>query len=243
MKTTILDAYGYSIGVKRWNGEIPRSNFIVKTAHSQFDKALFSVPHLPLVIGEVDDRVKFSYAENTIGGIRVNNCPIKLPGSNDYRVPRAFDQFDEVLAKIVAFEHAINEYSTQYYAYLTVDQSSIAANQYHFINGAQPSGFQGIFPIAKRPIVRHYFVYDRVPQRFYCQAFSAKDDGFWLLPGQAKEECAVEMQPYLIIAANDYSIHKATTVNYPFYRTLLRLTFTTVKHAKCNSIYNSMFAN
>ena len=239
---TTLGSYGYTIRVRKWQEPIG-NHFIIDTVSSTFDKKNFSVAHTPIVIGEVHDEEKFS----DIRDLRVLDCPIKFPGIKEYRIPKPLNQFDEVIAKIASYEHAINPNIDQFYAYLTVDQGRVEADECQRTPGCHVDGFQGARINPKRLINRSYIVYDRVPPVFYVQEFEtehldeAKHDFFLSFDEQAKEDCAIRFDPYSIILSNAYSVHRSDSVSYPIYRTFFRLSYDTVVFDRFGNTHNDMF--
>jgi hypothetical protein len=240
---TELSDYGFSIGIRKWREPIDTEHFIIKTVASTFDKENFRVVHSPLVIGEVYNTDKFSDARH----LRVLDCPIKFPGSNEYRIPRELNQFDEVIAKCAAHEHAINPNIEQFYAYITIDQMYVEANEYQRKPGCHVDGFQGARINPKRLINRSYIVYDRVPPVFYGQSFEtehldeAKNDFFLSFDEQAEESAEMRFDPYSIILMNAYSVHKSDRVSYPIYRTFFRLSYDVNKFDRFGNTHNPMF--
>jgi len=240
---TTLSGRGYGIGIRKWREPIDTDHFIVKTVISKFDKENFLTPHFPIVIGEVYDTEKFSNVRN----LRVLDCPIKFPGSNEYRVPHELDQFDDVIAKAASHEHAINPNIDQFYAYLTVDQKYVEADNFQRKPGCHVDGFQGLRINPKRLINRSYIAYDRVPTVFYGQSFEtehldeAKHDFFLSFDEQAKEEAEMRFDPYSIILMNAYSVHRSDKVTYPIYRTFFRLSYDVNRFDRFGNTHNPMF--
>jgi hypothetical protein len=227
---------------------------IIQNVHSRFDLSGFEKIHRPLVIGQVYDTAKFSYPNNFPDGLCVIDLPIKTAMGAVYRIPKELDQFSETIRRIVSFEHAINAYNGQCYAYLTVLQGIVHSGKFQrtdgscFVDGLRAE-------MIKRPIARSYTIYDRVPDVFYCQKFDVSgvkwvheckgadqkigiryhglfgDVGTFpaLLNEQAVEETAIDFERYSIIANDIYSVCRETTVDYPVFRTFFKLTFDTVK--------------
>lgn len=245
---TTLGSIGYSIGIRDWKKPIDRSDFVVESVQSTFDIAKYAIAHKPIIIDEVSDTERFSFVSDWPTGLKILDCPIKFPGSAEYRIPRELLQFDELIAKIASFEHSINPFTTQYYAYLTVDQGVIYKGKAHRARGKiRANGFQGARIHPKRPIARSYIAYDRVPQRFYCQSFKtaglkeSRDDFFAVFDRQADDRNGMEPDRYSIIACNAYSLHRDTYLPYDCFRTYFRLTFDTIKYDRLGNTVNPMF--
>lgn len=240
---TELGNYGFSIGIRQWKEKFDKNHFIIKTVHSKFDKDNFSFPHTPLYVSEISNTTKFSRQNN----IKVLDMPIKFPGSSDYSLPKELAQFDEAISKIVAFEHNINPYVNQYYAYLTIDQEYLPSYSYQRKSGCHTDGFQGASVKNKRPINRSYIIYDQIPTVFYPQKFIAshldeKVDNFFLsFDSQADRSLAITFDPYSIILMNAYTVHRSALASYSTYRTFLRVSYDTMMYNRLGNTHNPMF--
>jgi len=86
-----------------------------------WDVARYERPQLPALVGILEDRAAFSRSR----GLRVLDLAIRMPGLG-WAIPRAFEQFEEVIRLAVAFERSINPgFDEHYYAYFTVDQKRV----------------------------------------------------------------------------------------------------------------------
>jgi len=65
----------------------------VRAINSYWDVNGFDVVHEPVPIGEIKDRSSFQ----KLGTQRCSHLPIKVPGSKEFRVPREYINFKEVL--------------------------------------------------------------------------------------------------------------------------------------------------
>lgn len=247
---TELNEYGFSVGVRKWRKPIDKDHFIIKTVHSAFDTNNFGVAHTPIVVDEIGDRKKFSKISHFFEGkgVRVLDCPIKFPGSSEYRIPKELGQFDEVIAKAVAFEHAINPHVVQqYYAYVTVDQGYVKANEYQRTPGCHVDGFQGARISPKRPINRSYIAYDRVPTVFYPQSFKTahldmrRHNFFESFDEQADPTAGVVYDRYSLLVMNSYTVHRSSSVEYPVFRTFFRLSFDVNMFDRYGNTHNPLF--
>lgn len=240
---TTLGNYGHSIGVRQWREKFDSNHFIIKTVHRTFDKYFFYFPHTPIVIDNVDNTSKFTRHSD----LRVLDMPIKLPGNSDYRVPSELGQFDEVIAKMVSFEHAINPNVDKYFAYLTIDQGGVPANTCQRNPGCHVDGFQGARIVPKRPINRSYIAYDCISPIFYPQEFrtghlnESTDNFFSSFDEQADETAAITFDPYQIILMNAFTVHKSGKEKIPMYRTFVRLSYDTIIFDRFGNTHNPMF--
>lgn len=244
---TELGYYAYTVGIRQWREQYDKDHFIIKTVNKCFDKHMFDVPHTPLVIGDIQSKCKFSgFLTGT--GIRVLDMPIKMAGSSEYKIPRELHQFDEIIAKIVSFEHHINSHvGEQYYAYLTIDQGHVPANTYQRRPGCHVDGFQGARINPKRPINRSYIAYDNTSPVFYAQKFMTDhldertDDFFSSFDEQSNEVYAMTFDPYQIILTNAYTVHKASLTDTRTPRTFFRLSYDTIKYDRFGNTHNPLF--
>jgi hypothetical protein len=240
---TELKNNGFSVGVHKWCEKFDKEHFIIKTVHRPFDKRLFYFPHTPIVIDEVFNMHKFSMQNN----LRVLDMPIKFPGNPLYNIPRELNQFDDIIAKAVAFEHGINPNVDKYYAYLTIDQGLVPANTFQRKPGCHVNGFQGYRIIEKRPVNRSYIVYDKVPPIFYPQSFKTDhldemvDNFFLSFDEQADETAGITFDPYHILLTNAYTVFKEDKVDVPVYKTFFRLSYDTLPYDRYGNTHNPLF--
>lgn len=239
---TELSSYGFGIGVRKWSKKIDTNHFIIKTVHRAFDKNLYYFPHTPIVVDDVYNVAKFSRRSN----LRVLDMPIKFPRS-EYKIPKELNQFDEIISKIISFEHTINPFIDQYYAYLTIDQGEVEKNTFQRNPGCHVDGFQGNRVKEKRPINRSYIVYDDVSPIFYAQNFKTShlnektDDFFLSFDEQADETNAITFDPYQIILMNAFTVHKSAKSERFVYRTFIRLSYDTMIFDRFGNTHNPMF--
>lgn|ERR1019366_8170985 len=239
-----LGNYGYAVGARPWKGKYDKEHFIIKTVGETFDENVLMFAHTPLVIDEVFDQPKFSNPFEKVG-IRVLDMPVKFSQSNDCRVPRELNQFDEVISKILSFERHINPNIDLYYAYLTVDQCHISAGKTQRRPGCHINGLQtGPY---RRPVSRSYVVYDKMPPIFYAQSFDTsyldeeEDNYFLSFDDQANEEFAITFDPYNILLTNAYTVHRSDIAAASCFRTFLRLTFDLYKYDRLGNTKNPQF--
>lgn len=235
--------YGFGIGVHLWRNKFDENHFIIKTVHSVFNKKMYSYPHIPMVVDDIIDTVKFS----CLNDLRVLDMPIKFPGNNDYRIPKELVQFEEVIAKIASFEHTINPRAKDYFAYLTIDQSNVLDGEYQRKPGCHVDGFQGARIENKKPINRSYIVFDAISPSFYTQKFETEhlndetDNFFLSFDEQAQDKYEVQYDPYQIILMNAYTVHKANRAPKSMNRTFFRLSYDTSIFDRYGNTKNKLF--
>lgn len=239
---TRLGGVGYGMKPRAWRKPYSSKHFIIDTVHTVFDKVLYGCPHTPMIVDEVINEGRFSRRSN----VRILDCPIKFPNS-EYLLPKEASQFDEVLAKMIAFEHHINPNVDQYYAYLTVDQGWVKKGELQRKGGCHVDGFQGSRIYPKRAINRSYVVYDCIPTVFYMQPFRVANmderyvDFFDEFDHQAMKAGEVFFDPYRILLMNAYTVHKAAASKTEQYRTFVRLSYDVNKFDRLGNTHNPLF--
>lgn len=233
----------FSVIPREWPKKIDKNHFIIKTVNTVFNKKNFAHPHIPILIDSLDEKKRFSNHND----IRVLDCPIKFPGSSDYRVPQELIQFEEAICKIVSYEHSINTNTKDYYAYITIDQKPLKAFSFHRTPGCHVDGFQGAKFVDKKYVARSYIAYNTLPTKFFAQSFrtdylSERTDNFFLaFDDQAEDESIVKFDPFNIILMNAYTVHMSDLSFLPTKRTFLRITFDTVKYDRLGNTKNNCF--
>lgn len=183
----------------------------------------FAVPRLPLSVGLLEDRARFSKLPTP----RVSNVPVKFPGS-DYRVPTELACAEEALRLCVAFEHAINPAVDEYYAYLTVDRDVIAAGYAQRGLDIHADFLQGKRKSPKTLCDHGYLCTDRDPPNFFDQPFrlttnDVENDSYNpVFQRQARADCAVQVNPYEVVLFDAYCVHGAVPAAETAMRTFIR---------------------
>jgi len=81
-----------------------------------FNLKRFRRPGVFIKIRKVEDILEYS----EFNSIRCLDMPIKMAGSNEYKIPLEFKQFIATVSQMIAFEHGHNSDVLDFYAYLTV---------------------------------------------------------------------------------------------------------------------------
>lgn len=202
---------------------------VAKAINTVWDLNHFLTPRKPIELFDVADIEEFTKWT----GIRVLDMPIKLAGSNDYRVPHELEQFKGVLQQIIDHEHAmLSEKDLEpYYAYLTIDQSFVKKDKHQRESGLHVDGFQGERMEDKVLIEHVYTVFDRFSTLFYPQSFDfskldeKKHNFFWEMDRLAKGSCPLEVRPFAIHLFDAYTVHEGASAAYDAPRTFVRLTY------------------
>ena len=100
----------------------------------RWDLAEYERPHLPVLVGVLEDRASFGAQR----GLRILDMAIRMP-QRGWAIPDDYERFREVIALAVSHERAINPAFDDYYAYLTVDQKIVGPGQSQRRTGADES--------------------------------------------------------------------------------------------------------
>jgi hypothetical protein len=205
---------------------------IMQSLNQPFNLEQFYTPRQPLSLGKIATQ---DLPEFTRPGVqRVLDMPIKFPGSEQYRLPRALEQFATVIGRIATFEHVINPQADDYFAYLTVDKGFVQQNNLQREAPCHVDGFQGARWNPKVAGNHTYTVSDTLPTAYYIQPFDfagldpAVHNFFWEMNAQvADTRSAYKWQPQEaeITLMDCYSVHRGVKAPNTTRRTWLRLSF------------------
>jgi len=215
---------------------------IIQNVHTIWDLQKFVVPRRPIIAGLVEDRSSFRAKD----ALRTLDLPIKFPGT-EYRLPLELGQFEETLETMISFEHAINPYADEYYAYVTVDQGMVQQGGMQRKGGCHVDGFQGARVQPKTYINRSYVVADMVPTVFYCQPFHTEHldeeahDFFLDFDRQAQEDCVHRPEPFQIALMDVYTVHRSDWASEAGFRTFLRLSYDVAIFDRLGNAHNPLF--
>ena len=131
-----------------------------------WDVEKFKRPRIPAKIVEVGNQADFM----KLVVPRCLHLPIKLPKS-DIRILQEFQQFTEVLQKILDYEYSANPHFDNYYAYLTVDQGFVPRESSQRVPGPHVDGIPRDRENPQTVIDHAYLVTNAIPTRFYFQPF------------------------------------------------------------------------
>lgn len=212
----------------------PESSPILRCLHATWDLAEFERPRRPVSLGILDEDELRTFTRPH--AVRVLDMPIKFPDRGEYRLPRALEQFAGALQRIVDFEHAVNPHHDEYFAYLTIDQRTVAPRTLHREAPCHVDGFQGARWQPKCRNNHSYTVSDVLPTAYYVQPFDLRalderlHDFFWEMNAiVADTEEAHRWQPAgaEITLMDCYSVHRGVEneSDTPVFRTWLRLSF------------------
>lgn len=229
----------YSITSYNYNSKI------IDDLHSIWDLNKFKNPRMPLEVGRIADERPF---HTPIA--RILDMPIKLAGSNEYKIPEDVIPFLTTIQMIVDHEHSIlsERQLLSYYAYLTIDQSYVQAGTMQRKPGAHVDGFQGA-RISPKTIINHsYVVSNGTPTVFFPQSFNFSKlnermhDFFLEMDNQADEDKAVPSKPFTVYLMDAYTVHRASLATQDCFRTFLRLSYDVKEFDRLGNTINPLFS-
>jgi hypothetical protein len=211
-----------------------------------WDPSFYRIPRKAILIGTVNDFGEFSKAGPP--GINVNNMVVKLLASDTVYVPAELEQARSTIQQIIDYEYAINPMANDYYAYITIRQGWVKAQETQSHPTIHVDGLQGAKYTKKLLPGQSYFVTDAIPTRFFYHPFdfSGYDvdeyDYRTLMALQAQIEQSYLLNPYGIYLIDPYMVHRPTVPNKDTFRTFLRVQFTQKEFAKTEDMDNPMLS-
>lgn len=139
---------------------------IYRTMMLPWDLKRMNEIYKPLELGKLQDQSAFVQKSPS-----VLNMPIKMPGSA-VRVPIELAQFREFLQLVFDHEVKTNPLWNEFFVYLTVDQSPVAAGNTHRQPGIHIDGVQGVRYPVKLPPEHTYSASNTLGTIFYPQKYN-----------------------------------------------------------------------
>jgi hypothetical protein len=250
MKTTDIEFKEYGKGAMiqpNWGCIVEHDNnlrrYYTEVLNKPFTKKRFRRPGVFRDIERINNVPSFS----NFRGTRCLDMPIKMAGSNEYRIPEELSQFIEPISKMISFETAHNERINDFYAYLTIDQSEAEPNTTHRHGGLHVDGFQGKRIDPKVECDRSYIVVDCDPPSFWNQSFKtveSMDDGtqniFHEFDRTKHYSAEIKAIPYHIYLMDCYAVHGANPSESKR-RTFCRLSYSVRQFDRLGNSHNYLF--
>lgn len=211
---------------------VPEDSLVIRGIHTIWSLEQFLIPRRPVSLGVLDPATLAEFCRE--GVPRVLDMPIKFPDKSEYRIPRALRQLTPVIQRIIDFEHRVNPDHADYFAYLTVDQRTVAPGTLQREAPCHVDGFQGARWRPKCRTNHSYTVSDVLPTAYYVQPFdfSALDeavhDFFWEMNAQValtNEAHRWQPRPGELTLMDCYCVHRGVEAEVETRRTWLRLSF------------------
>lgn len=201
---------------------------VVNTLHTVWDLEEFHFPRSPVKIGKLTDSSAFARPV-----ARILDMPIKLAGSNDYKIPSNLAPFRSTIQMIIDHEHSILREGQllAYNAYLTIDQSFVHRGETQRKPGLHVDGFQGARVFPKTLVNHSYVVSNCTPTVFYVQQFNFDrldervHNFFHEMDAQADESKTLRTEPLSVYLMDAYTVHRAEVAEDEGFRTFFRISF------------------
>jgi hypothetical protein len=204
--------------------------------HEAWSLQHYLTPREPLIVGDLSDHTAFEHPYPA-----AVSMPIKLPGSDEVRVPIEYAGLQEVIRACINFEAAINSEFPEYFAYMTVDQRPVKAGKPQRKSGLHIDGHQLLFYPNTYPQERFYLVSDTVPTTLFPGQtidFSGIDPTASDARAQFNREIerqtdrgrAVIGTPNRLYLLDSCVIHESTTALVDTPRTFFRIAVSPILH-------------
>lgn len=218
---------------------------IFDTMNTIWDKKHFETARKPIVIGKLKGPEKH-YGNNTP---RILDMPIKFPGDLYFKVPTEFRNCRGILQRVLNAEASLNPRFSEYYAYLTIDNSWVKKGECQRNGGFHVDGFQGARIKPKVMIDRSYIVASHDTPLFCPNSFSVGDldearHNFFSVFDEDINEQGLELwfsDPYEICLMDAYTVHSAIASTFNGTRRFLRVTFSVRQFDRLGNTHNPMY--
>lgn len=218
---------------------LPAESPILNSIGKSFSVDDFSEARTPVSLGTFD-----------LGSFRteisVSDMAIKMPGMG-YRVPVELFALRAVLNTCAGVEQRINPEVDDYYAYLTVQHSTVTKGFAKRGLGAHSDSIQGPRIQPKQPIEHGYVIADRDPTRFFTHSFdlSGLDPDLDWLGSEIKEQADVHRSLRLglgeLALFDAYTIHAGVPSETDGRRTFVRLLYSVRQFDRLGNTVNRLF--
>lgn len=173
---------------------------------------------------------------------RCLDMPLRIAGQETYAIPEEWEALFPLIRDIIAHEQAHNPNWRDYYTYMTVDCTPVAAGQQQRHGGLHVDGFQGSRINPKTKVTRNYVMTTNGGTRFYQQPFIVPDvekfNVFHAFDLQAKDYIVAEENTVYFMDA--YTVHESGISTNPGNRTFLRVTYDLKRFDRLSNSHNSM---
>lgn len=181
-------------------------------------------------------------------GTSINSLPLKFP-ETDFRVPRSLRGIENILRLCIAFERAINPGMGQDYAYLSLQRTSVEANQRQRSGAIHCDGLQGPRVQPKTAVEHGYVMVDKDPTSFFPGALDLSDLDVDVHDIGAAFEQRTDKTDTLKLALgtvaliDGYCIHQANPADEPGVRGFFRILFSRRQYDRTGNAVNVLFAD
>ena len=237
-KAELSDGEAFSIE-KFWHPTIDSWNPLYKDIQEPFDFNKYTCPRLPISMGlQVPDAMQACPS--------VLRVPIKY-ANTDTRLPKELLPIKALLVRLLQYDKFINPHFEQFFAHVTIDNSTVEAGATHRFGGFHGDGLQG-GKFKKKLIVEHSYIFvSNHPTLFAIQPFFVahlnedRYNIFMEFDRQVRPESiysGMESHLYLI---DPYMVHASPVITPSVNRTFFRLTITPTELLMPKNTVNPMF--
>jgi len=231
---------------------IDKGSPVIQMLNTDWDLRNFKTPRRPVSLGilPLDEQVLMAAS---LGAPRTLDLPIKFPGSNIMRIPRALAQAAPSCRRAANFALAANPQGYfNAYCYLTFDQGIVQPGMLQREAPCHVDGFQGARWKPKKRNNFSFTVSNVVPTAYYIQPFDfdeldeAVHNFFWEMNRQValtNSEFAWQPEEYELTLMDCYSVHRGMPVpgNIPLFRTFERISFEERIFDRLGNAHNPLF--
>lgn len=250
----------FSLFADKENGKDIESSCHSRSINQKYSPSDFSLHReAPTHVSMLSDRNSFS---RTCAITAVEDLLIKIPGSNEYKVPVELTQFSEAVTLAVdTFHRMCPDATNNYYCYISCISLNTpvgASQSFHTIHADGLLGAKHRNPetgeyTTEVPIF--FSVCDALPTEFFPCSVSIDhldperhDFSKWFNYAVLKSESScqpVQPRPYELVLWDGYSLHRSATncSEHSVHRTFMRLEFSTRLYDAIEASLNIAFAH
>jgi len=172
---------------------------------------------------------------------RCLDMPLRLAGSEEYRLPEEWWGLQELIESIISLEHHHNPNWIEYNTYLTIDCKEVDPEEQQRHGGLHVDGFQGERILKKTKVNRNYVATTNGGTRFYPQRFVVADPKYFnvFMGFDLQAEDFIIAEPDTVYFMDAYSVHESGFAEFKGLRTFIRLTYDVKEFDRLGNTHNS----
>lgn len=230
----------------------PDRSFEEQVQEKYWNIKFYNKTNLPLIIGVIEDREKFSYKLGELG-LRFLDLPIYMPNQG-WRIPPQLEQFKEIIEKAVACERCLNpNFEADHYVYITVDQGVVLPHTSQRRAGWHGDSYRKIDSRKKEliiPVDHLYVVANSCPTLFVPGPFPFDevdpedvDQVLKHFSDLANDQEIIKYPDYTILRMDPYCVHDAgiNESDDSLHRTFIKISISQSKYCKLGNAHNQLF--
>lgn len=222
-----------------WHPKIDSWNPLYKDILEPFDFNKYTCPRLPISMGVCSPDAMQACPS-------VLRLPIKY-AFTDIRLPKELLPIKALLIRLLQYDKFINPYFEDFFAHVTIDNSTVEARATHRFGGFHGDGLQG-GKFKKKLIVEHSYIFvSNHPTLFAMQPFFVahlNEDRYNIFKEfdrQVRPESIYSSMEGHIYLIDPYMVHASPVINKSVNRTFFRLTITPTELLMPKNTVNPMF--